>query len=80
MGEVLFVELTAPLNIRIKRAGSPERHTLKSNAPNAERVAYLEAQLNFHSPTPFFYPESYTKIDTTNKTPEQITKEIISLL
>lgn len=77
-GEVLFIELTAPLNIRVERASSPERHILKSNAPDAERVTYLETQLNFKSPTPFFYPESYIKVDTTNKTQEEIAQEIIT--
>lgn len=79
-GEVLFIELTAPLNVRVERANSPERHILKSNAPNADRVAHLETQLNFQSPIPFFYSESYIKIDTTDKAPEQIAQEIIASL
>lgn len=79
-GEVIFVELVAPLKTRVERASSPERHTSKSHAPDPERVAYLDEILDFNSPSPFFYPEAYKKIDTTDKTSEQVTQEIISLL
>lgn len=79
-GEVQFVELVAPLDVRIERAGSPDRRQAKAHAPDPERVAYLEENLNFTCPSPFFYPEAYAKIDTTNKTPGQIAGEIMSLL
>lgn len=79
-GEVLFIELIAPLEIRVKRAGSPDRQQTKTHAPNPERVTYLEKKLGLESPSPFFYPEAYRKIDTSNKTPEQIAKEISVLL
>lgn len=79
-GEVHFVELTAPLEVRVKRAGSPDRRQTKAHAPDSERVVYLEKNLSFESPSPFFYPEVYVKIDTTDKTPEQVAKEIIALL
>jgi broad-specificity NMP kinase len=79
-GEVIFVELVAPLNIRVERAGSPERKRLKAHAPDAERVNELESLLNFKSPSPFFYPNSYTQIDTTSKSPSEIAEEIKKLL
>lgn len=79
-GQVVFVELTAPLEVRIKRADSPERKRLKAHAPNAERVAQLDSSLNFKSPEPFFYPNDYTRIDTTNKSPEELAEEIKRLL
>lgn len=78
-GEVLFVELAAPLSVRVKRAGHPDRKRLKAYAPDAKRVEQLETTLNFNSPSPFFYPNAYVKIDTTNKTPEQTAQEIIEL-
>jgi hypothetical protein len=79
-GEVQFVELIAPLEIRVKRADSPERRQAKVHAPDAERVAQLEKTLDLESPSPFFYPESYTQINTADKTPTQITQEVAALL
>lgn len=40
----------------------------------------IEKNLGLESPSPFFYPEAYKKIDTSNKTPEQVAKEITYLL
>lgn len=79
-GKVFFVELVAPLEVRIERASSLDRRQTKAHAPNPERVTYLEKNLGFESPSPFFYPEAYKKIDTTNKTPVQIAEEITTLL
>lgn len=79
-GEVLFVELAAPLNVRVKRASHPDRKRLKAHAPDANRVEQLETILKLVSPSPFFYPDAYKKVDTTNKTPEQTAQEIIELL
>lgn len=79
-GEVLFIELAAPLDVRVGRAASPERQQTKAHAPNPERVAHLEENLNLKSPSPFFYPNAYTKIDTTNKTPMRVAEEIVALL
>ena len=78
-GEVVFVELTAPLETRVKRAGSPDRQQ-KVHAPGPDRVAYLETYLGLESPSPFFYPEAYKRINTIDKTPEQIAKEIIAFI
>ena len=79
-GEVLFVELVAPLNVRIERASHPDRKRLKAHAPDAKRVEQLEASLDFNSPSPFFYPDAYARIDTTDKSPEQTAQEVIELL
>lgn len=79
-GDVLFVELTAPLNIRIERAAHPDRQQLKAHAPSPERVAQLENVLETTSPTPFFYPNAYVQIDTANKSAEQIAEEVIAVL
>lgn len=79
-GEVFFVELVAPLEVRIERAGSHDRKQAKAHAPGPDRVAFLEKNLGLESPNPFFYPEAYKKIDTTNKTATQIAKEIAALL
>lgn len=79
-GEVLFVELAAPLDVRVERASHPDRKRLKAHAPDANRVKQLETALNLTSPSPFFYPDAYKKVDTTNKTPEQTAQEIIGLL
>lgn len=79
-GEVLFVELTAPLDVRIERAGDPERKHHKAHAPDPDRVAHLDSVIDIQSPTPFFYPGAYKKINTADKHPEQIAQEIITLL
>lgn len=79
-GEVHFVELMAPLETRIARAAHPERRRFKMYAPDATDIIALEASKVFTSPTPFFYPDNYQRIDTTDKTPEQIAAEIISML
>lgn len=79
-GKVIFVELTAPVDVRLQRASHPERKRLKAHAPDAERVAHLETILDFESPSPFYYPESYHRIDTTSKTAAETAAEIISLL
>ena len=78
-GEVAFVELTAPLSIRVERASDPARNTEKKYAPGRDRVLALENILNFTSPNPFFYPH-YIKINTENKTPEVIAEEIFSFI
>lgn len=71
-GQVFFVELVAPLSIRAERANDSMRNVEKKYAPNRDRVLALENTLNFTSPDPFFYPESYLKIDTANVSPEEI--------
>ena len=78
-GEVIFVELVAPISVRTKRASDPMRNVEKKYAPDQGRVLALENSLNFTSPTPFFY-SNYIKIDTENKTPDTIAKEILPLL
>lgn len=79
-GEVQFIELTAPIDVRIERADSPDRKRHKTHAPDGKRVAYLEKELNFESPDPFYYPDAYTHIDATDKTAKQIAEEIIKML
>ncbi len=78
-GKVIFVELMAPLSVRVERAGSAERNTEKKYAPGSDRVVALEQTHNFTSPDPFFFP-NYTKIDTENKTPNEIAEEILPLI
>jgi hypothetical protein len=78
-GEVLFVELLAPIDTRALRASDPDRHIHKKYAPNKDRVLALEQTHVFKSPEPFFYP-NYTKIDTENKSPEEIVSLILPLL
>jgi len=74
-GEVFFIELSAPLDVRIERANSPDRQRIKTHAPDAKRVAQLETSLSLTSPSPFFYPDNYTKIDTVNKNPKEVAQE-----
>lgn len=78
-GEVIFVELFAPLSVRAERADHPMRNIEKKHAPNKDRVLALENILNFTSTDPFFYP-NYIKINTENKTPEAIAEEILPLI
>ena len=75
-GQVIFVELVAPLSVRALRANDPMRNVEKKYAPNRDRVLNLEKTLNFTSPDPFFYPKFYLKIDTTNISPEEIASTI----
>ncbi len=77
-GEVHFVELAAPVETRIVRSEDPARRRLKAHAPLAQRIALLETTHDFHSPVPFFYPETYLRIDTKGKTPEEVAGEITS--
>ncbi len=79
-GEVEFVELTASVDRRIERASHPERKRLKAHAPDAERVKYLESVLDFKSPSPFYYPESYHHMDTTDSSSTKTAKKIVSIL
>jgi hypothetical protein len=79
-GEVVFIELSAPLDVRSRRADSPERHALKANAPDSQRVRHLEAKLSFQSPVPFFYPDLSEKVETNDRTPLEIADEIIKRL
>lgn len=74
-GNVYFVELTAPLDIRSVRAASPERHRVKAHAPTAADVA-SEDTTKFLSPSPFYYPDIYLQVDAAHKTPAEITAEI----
>ncbi|KKQ26787.1 MAG: hypothetical protein US45_C0046G0011, partial [Candidatus Nomurabacteria bacterium GW2011_GWA1_37_20] len=78
-GEVIFIELVAPLSVRAERANNPMRNVEKKYAPNRDRVLALEDSLNFTSPNPFFY-SNYTKIDTENKTLEAIAEIILSII
>lgn len=78
-GEVTFVELATPLDIRIARAETAERKATKRHAPDASRVAYLESKFNYTSPRPFYF-EKYHHIDTTDMTAEVVANEIIAIL
>ncbi len=79
-GSVLFAELAAPLEERLKRAKSPGRWKDKAHAPDSDRVEAMEKMLNFTSPSPFFYPEKYKKFDTQGKSPEAIAEEVIAFV
>ncbi|MET0779527.1 MAG: shikimate kinase [Candidatus Saccharimonadales bacterium] len=79
-GQVRFVELAAPLETRVARANSPDRLRYKAHAPRGDEVAALEEKCSFTSPSPFYYPDAYTKIDTTGKSPEQAAREIVASL
>lgn len=78
-GEVIFVELIASLDTRLKRAETPERKKTKMHAPNGERVAHLDSIFNYKSPRPFYFG-NYTQIDTTNRNAEDVADEIISIV
>lgn len=78
-GEVIFVELIAPITVRVLRASDPSRNIEKKYAPNQDRVILLEDTHSFNSPEPFFY-KNYTKLDTTNKSPEEVALDIIQLI
>lgn len=76
-GEVFFVELIAPLDVRVERAETPERKNTKVHAPDAKRVAYLDSIFDYTSPTPFFF-DNYYQVSTLDKSAEIVADEIIS--
>lgn len=78
-GEVIFVELKAPLEDRMLRAETPERKQTKAHAPDATRVAYLDSICDYTSPSPFFFG-NYLSIDTGGKTAETVASEVISAI
>lgn len=76
-GEVVFVELRAPLETRMERAEHPLRKKHKAHAPDAVRVKYLEDVLSYDSPQPFFYPDQYYLIETGEKSPEEVAEKVV---
>jgi hypothetical protein len=78
-GEVYFVELVAPIDVRIDRAASPDRFRDKANTAGPDAVKGYGAE-NYISPSPFYYPEKYLQINTTDKSPQEITRQIIGRL
>jgi hypothetical protein len=75
-GVVRFVELIGPLETRVERANNPDRLRYKAYAGRGDMVAALEATHSHRSPSPFFYPDIYKQIDTTDKKPPEIAEEI----
>ncbi len=78
-GKVIFVELDASREVRMQRADNPERYHIKPTTVNATDIAGYTHN-RFTSPTPFYYPEYYTKIDTNDKTPQQIADIITTII
>ena len=78
-GEVSFIELTAPLDERMKRAETFERKRTKAHAPDAERVRYLDSVFDYTSPEVFPF-DRYLQIDTTDKSADETADEIIAYL
>lgn len=79
-GEVIFVELIAPLDVRVRRADGTDRLLSKAHAPTAARVAELDTLLDTTSPSPFYYPDNFWQVDTTDKSLVLIAREVIALL
>jgi len=79
-GEVYFVELTAPVDVRAERATNPDRFDGKANTAGPEELKNMEGSQKFVSPTPFYYLDKYLQIDTTDKTPAQIAQQITEWL
>ncbi len=78
-GTVQFVELYAPLQERVRRADSQERWQRKFHSATGEEVEALEKEWSYTSPTPFYYPDIYTRLDAM-KPAEEVAAEIIMLL
>lgn len=77
-GTVRFVELTAPSDVRAARADDPARHREKPSAPKRGDILADGEASKFDSPSPFYYPEDYLRIDTVGKSPQRIAKDIIA--
>jgi hypothetical protein len=78
-GEVVFVELLAPLQVRQERAETAERKRMKSHAPDAKRVAYLDSIFDYTSPSPFMF-KNHSQIDVSTLSAEEAADQIITLL
>lgn len=46
----------------------------------ADDIAQIEQTQNFQSPSPFYYPEQYLQIDTSDQEPAIIASEILHWL
>ncbi len=79
-GSVHFVELFAPLEERVRRADSTERWQRKYHSADGKEVRELEHTRYFISPKPFYYPEHYHELDTTNQSADETAAEIVRLL
>jgi hypothetical protein len=79
-GEVYFVELVAPVDVRAERAANPDRFDNKANAAGADEVRNLEGEQKFISPSPFYYSDKYLQIEAVDKSPSAIAQQIIDWL
>jgi chloramphenicol 3-O-phosphotransferase len=79
-GVVYFVELTASVDVRAQRAANPDRFDGKAHTAGADEVRNAESFQKFVSPSPFYYPDKYLQIDTTDKPPETIAHQITDWL
>lgn len=78
-GAVQFIELYAPLEERIQRADSEERWRRKYHTATGKEVEKLEEGRSFISPTPFYYPDLYTRVDATGD-PTRVAARILELM
>jgi hypothetical protein len=73
-GEVYFVELQAPLGVRLERNRSPHRIAHKPSKADLQaseaRLLSNEQGHRMNSDGDFFYPERYLKLDNKELSPE----------
>ena len=71
-GEVYFVELVAPLEVREERNGMASRRAMKARSDEASTPQWLreiDAKYSFESVGGLPFPDPYLRIDTTHVTP-----------
>jgi hypothetical protein len=81
LGQVLFVELQALQAVRMQRNGGEDRARMKRRTEESrtgEWIAQFEQGHVFTAPEPFFYPEAFLRVDTTNIRPDEAAQAIIA--
>lgn len=77
-GQVCFVELAAPLAVRLERNRTPNRRAHKRlDWATDEALAALTAEHRFNSDGDFPYPDRHLRLDTTDRAPADAARAIV---
>ena len=79
-GEVMFVELLASQAERMRRNGTEDRARMKARSPESRTpgwIAELDTRYRMVAPEPFYYADSYLRLDITELPPEAAARAIV---
>jgi len=80
-GEVCFVELSSPLDERLRRNETELRLSEKPSKRNVERSRHnlveMGQRYELNTSGNFFYPNQHLHVDNTNLTPEEVARQIV---